>query len=656
MAPLIELRSLTRTFSVGDDVVSALKSVDLRIERGEFVALVGASGSGKSTLLSILGCLDSVSSGNYFFDGTDVNNLQDSRLAELRRRQFGFVFQRYHLLDALTAVENVEVPAIYNGFSKSERHQRARSLLSELGLKDRFNHRPNELSGGQQQRVSIARALMNGGQIILADEPTGALDSASGRQVLEIMRGLHQRGHTIILVTHDDAVAKHASRIVELKDGSIVADYLTASSSDAGADVGKGVSSPSISGSAPSGGLKAALSRAAASFKIALTSVVSHKLRSILTLFGIVVGIVSVIAVVGLGEGGQKAVLEQINSLEPNTISIFPGSGFGDRNASSVDTLSPQDAEALGAQSYVDKVSPLVRDDGKVSYRNIQIDGLISGVTNDFFELSQRKIRLGSRFTSSNSDVPLQEVVIDNNARDALFGDGHNPVGETLVLKERPFVIVGVISELSGSLGDDRRPQFYVPYASSFVRISGTPRLSEIVVRVNSEINAVDAESAMAALLEKRHGTRDFFTFNSDKIRRTIEKTTQMFSILVVSIAAIALLVGGVGVMNIMLVSVAERTGEIGLRLAVGARQSDIRQQFVTEALVITGVGSAAGVALSYCLEALASLVEMPIPLTISPKSVAVGCVMALSIGIIFGFFPARRASKINPVEALAKA
>ncbi|HLB29898.1 MAG TPA: ABC transporter ATP-binding protein, partial [Gammaproteobacteria bacterium] len=223
--PLIELRNISRTFVTGGGVeVRALRGVNLKIYPGEFLAVMGQSGSGKTTLMNILGCLDRPTGGTYLFAGRDIESFDADGLAWLRREAFGFIFQSYNLLATATAEENVEIPAIYAGLSARDRAIRAEALLSGLGLGDRLDHRPSQLSGGQQQRVSIARALMNGGNVILADEPTGALDSQSGIEVIALLEDLARQGHTVILITHDAEVAAHADRIVEFFDGKIIND------------------------------------------------------------------------------------------------------------------------------------------------------------------------------------------------------------------------------------------------------------------------------------------------------------------------------------------------------------------------------------------------------------------------------------------------
>ncbi len=218
---LISIRNLNKTYMMGLEKVEALKSVSLEIEKNEYVALMGPSGSGKSTLMNLLGCLDSPTAGEYWLNGIEVSTMDDSELAEVRNRQIGFVFQTFNLLPRLSALENVALPLVYAGISKAERLEKARAVLESVGLGDRITHRPNELSGGQRQRVAVARALVNDPAIILADEPTGNLDSKTSYEIMGLFEQIHQAGNTVILVTHEHDIALHAHRIVRMRDGLV---------------------------------------------------------------------------------------------------------------------------------------------------------------------------------------------------------------------------------------------------------------------------------------------------------------------------------------------------------------------------------------------------------------------------------------------------
>ncbi|MDQ0997826.1 macrolide transport system ATP-binding/permease protein [Phyllobacterium ifriqiyense] len=645
---LLEVKQLSRIFAAGSEEVIALDNIDLTIEAGEFVAIVGASGSGKSTLMNILGCLDQPSKGSYIMAGRETSDLTKDELAELRREHFGFIFQRYHLMPDLGAIGNVEIPAVYSGAPKGQRRSRAIAILERLGLGDRMDHRPNQLSGGQQQRVSIARALMNGGEIILADEPTGALDSKSGENVLDILKELHAAGHTIIIVTHDMDVAGHADRIIEIKDGAILADQRKP-------DRPVSTTAKLTQQPASAGWLSGFMRRLMEALPMALRSMIAHRTRTALTMLGIIVGIAAVVAVVGLGEGGQRMVLNEINGLGASTISIFPGKDWGDENAAKIKSLVIADAEALSSQPYVDSVTPSVSATGKAQFGNVSVDATINGVGDNYFRVVQRKIVQGSFFDARSQAMGLQQVVIDDNTKQALFKNVANPVGQVIVVAQVPVVVIGVAAKTTGGMGEDKRLQIYMPYTSLFTRISGAGSLSEITLRVSDNVDTQAAEKAIVALLERRHGTKDFFIFNSDQMRKTIENTTKILSLLMSSIAAIALVVGGIGVMNIMLVSVTERTKEIGLRMAVGARQIDIMLQFLIEASAVTVTGAIIGVGLALAIGAVFAPIGSSFPMIVSVNAIMVACITAVIVGLTFGFLPARKAARLNPIDALAR-
>jgi len=224
MANIIKIRNIIRDFELGQEIVHVLKDIDLDIEKGEYVAIMGPSGSGKSTLMNILGCLDTPTAGTYILNGEDVSQMSDDELAEIRNKEIGFVFQTFNLLPRTTALDNVALPMVYAGASKKDRAERAKQVLVDVGLEDRMDHRPNQLSGGQRQRVAVGRALVNKPSIILADEPTGNLDTKTGVEIMNLFEDIHKAGNTIIVVTHEEEIASHADRIIRLRDGMIESD------------------------------------------------------------------------------------------------------------------------------------------------------------------------------------------------------------------------------------------------------------------------------------------------------------------------------------------------------------------------------------------------------------------------------------------------
>jgi len=646
-APIISIKGLIRRFQAGPETVAVLRGVDLDIHRGEMVAIIGQSGSGKSTLMNILGCLDRASEGSYRFAGKDVSRLDADELAALRREHFGFIFQRYQLLPDLDAVENVEVPAVYAGMDATSRRKRATALLTRLGLGERLDHRPNALSGGQQQRVSVARALMNGGEVILADEPTGALDSHSGKELMALLKELHADGHTIIIVTHDPQIAAQADRVIEIADGEIIADR-------------HNVAPRRIENVET--GMKAAVSwrrgvdRTGEALRMALRAMGAHKLRTFLTMLGIIIGIASVVAVVALGQGSQQAVLENISSIGTNTINVYPGSGFGDMRSGRVRTLRPTDADALAEQDYADSVTPQVSANATALYRNTASNASVTGVGADYFQVNGRTFTAGSGFGADSIANMAQEAVIDQNAVDAIFSNGEDPIGEVIMLGKVPVRVIGVVETSTGFGPGGNNANVYVPYTSAMSRILGQSWLNSIAVRVADDYDTAQAEAEITELLTRLHGgTEDFFLQNTDTIRETIQSTTATLTILISTIAVISLVVGGIGVMNIMLVSVSERTKEIGIRMAVGARRSDIMRQFLIEAILVCFAGGAAGVALSFALGQGLTAIVSGARLAYSTESIVLAIISASVIGVVFGFMPARSAARLDPVEALAR-
>lgn len=589
MKKLIELKGVSRTYGNGDQTRTVLKNVDLTIVAGEMVAIIGASGSGKSTLMNIMGCLDVPNRGDYYIDGQNAACLSPDELARVRREHIGFIFQRYHLIPDLSALGNVEIPAIYANSERDSRRQRATALLGRLGLEGREHHKPCELSGGQQQRVSIARALINGGKIILADEPTGALDSQSGQEVLAILNELNRRGHTVVMVTHDMKVARHAKRIIELCDGEIIAD--------SGGCVSATETLPKTNRIRQSY-WKTLLDRTRESMQMALKAMKTHRLRTTLTMIGIVFGIASVVTVVALGEGARQETLEEIKSLGTNVVSIYPGQDLFDDSIESIRTLVPADANALAKQGFIDSVSPEVSASDNIRFLGKSAIASINGVGREHFRVKGIELLQGTTFRDDRN--ALQEVIIDENTRKAIFDNtGLQALGQIVFLGSVPARVVGIAKSNNRSDASNRIT-VWMPYSTVMYRIVGKPVLTGISVRLKDNVDNEAAISAISQLLTRRHGIKDFQLYNFEQIRKSIEHTSMTFSILILMVACISLMIGSIGVMNIMLISVTERTHEIGVRMAVGARRSDIMQQFIIEAVLVCLIGGALGIALSY--------------------------------------------------------
>ncbi|MFN0692642.1 MacB family efflux pump subunit [Escherichia coli] len=644
MKKLIELKGVSRTYGNGDQTRTVLKNVDLTIVAGEMVAIIGASGSGKSTLMNIMGCLDVPNRGDYYIDGQNAACLSPDELARVRREHIGFIFQRYHLIPDLSALGNVEIPAIYANSERDSRRQRATALLGRLGLEGREHHKPCELSGGQQQRVSIARALINGGKIILADEPTGALDSQSGQEVLAILNELNRRGHTVVMVTHDMKVARHAKRIIELCDGEIIAD--------SGGCVSATETLPKTNRIRQSY-WKTLLDRTRESMQMALKAMKTHRLRTTLTMIGIVFGIASVVTVVALGEGARQETLEEIKSLGTNVVSIYPGQDLFDDSIESIRTLVPAAANALAKQGFIDSVSPEVSASDNIRFLGKSAIASINGVGREHFRVKGIELLQGTTFRDDRN--ALQEVIIDENTRKAIFDNtGLQALGQIVFLGSVPARVVGIAKSNNRSDASNRIT-VWMPYSTVMYRIVGKPVLTGISVRLKDNVDNEAAISAISQLLTRRHGIKDFQLYNFEQIRKSIEHTSMTFSILILMVACISLMIGSIGVMNIMLISVTERTHEIGVRMAVGARRSDIMQQFIIEAVLVCLIGGALGIALSYITGALFNALADGIFAAIYSWQAAVAAFFCSTlIGIIFGYLPARKAARMDPVISLA--
>jgi len=639
--PLLELKNIQRFYPNGDSVVRALDDISLTIWPGEFVAIIGQSGSGKSTLMNLIGCLDKANIGSYRVLDQDVAGLDADQLAALRRETFGFVFQRYNLLNNASAAENVEIPALYAGLSKAERHSRALQLLEQLGLANRGDHKPMQLSGGQQQRVAIARALMNDPPVILADEPTGALDSQSGKEVMALLRDLHREGRTILLITHDEKVAAHAQRIITLRDGKIVGDGVENRS-------GRPLSPPQHRGIG-SAGVVAELLEAA---KTAMRSLHANLFRTALTLLGIVIGVAAVVTMLAVGQGSQEKVLDQMRAMGTNILSIRPGAP-GLRGSSDVATLIPADADAIAELVNVEWTSPERNTRLTVRYGNIDYATSVQGVAPSMTAVREWAVADGDFFDERDMRRYAPVIVLGQTVRQILFPDGGDPLGRYVMVGNIPFEVVGVMeAKGADAQGSDRDDVVFVPLTTGLIRLFGQNYLGGITVKVRDVEQIDSTQQAISDLLISRHQVEDFRIRNMASILATATETQNTFTLMLGIVAAISLLVGGIGVMNIMLVSVTERTREIGIRIATGARRRDILLQFNTEAAVVCTLGGLMGVLLGFAAGCGLRYFDMAVIFSPLPAILAFSC--AFGTGLLFGYLPARKAAGLDPVVALA--
>ncbi len=636
--PLLSLRQVCRYYDAGDTQVRALHNVSLDIHSGEFVAIMGQSGSGKSTLMNILGCLDKPTAGEYRVSGHSVGQLDADELSALRLKTFGFVFQRYQLLSSYTAQENVALPAIYSGQNREQRLAKANALLQQLGLEERTEHRPGELSGGQQQRVSIARALVNGAEVILADEPTGALDSKSGQQVLALLKELNQQGVTVILITHEAEVAEHARRIIHIKDGEILSDDGEQAAAQTPLPQRPVTVFPNIS--------------IIESVRIAMTALHANLFRTLLTLLGIIIGVSSVVVMLAIGEGSKQEVLKGIEAMGTNMLLIRPG-GAGIRSSGDNASLSVEDAEALRQIPHVLGVAP--ERNSRVTLRtgNQDYDGRIRGTSPDYPVVKDWSMAQGVFFTEEDMDSYAPVMVIGQTVAEQLFPDNQDPIGAYVFLSNSLYQVIGVLEAKGATAGGaDMDEEVIIPLTTGMARIFGRNYLHMITVKVDDPDRVDEVQDAVTALLAQRHGSEDFMVRNTASLLEAIGKTADTMTWLLASVAAISLLVGGIGVMNIMLVSVSERRREIGLRIATGAKPGDILRQFSIEALVVCSLGGIIGVALGIAAGLTIQYSGTAVHITPPPALLAFSS--ALLVGLIFGHAPARKAAALDPIQALS--
>ena len=643
--PLIELSDISRSFRNGEIETRVLQGIDLKIYAGEFIAIMGASGSGKSTLMNILGCLDRPSSGVYRFMGEDVAGFSSDELARVRRETFGFVFQSYNLISGASARDNVEVPAVYSGMARDQRHQRAEELLSALGLAERIHHRPSQLSGGQQQRVSIARALMNGGRIVLADEPTGALDTKTGAEVMKLLHELSAAGHTIILITHEREIAEQAQRIIEIRDGRVVAG--------ADPDTDPGPRLPT--GPEPDFALHidhtSLLSDVVEATRTALRALRANLFRASLTLLGIVIGVASVIAMLAIGDGAKQKVVEQISAMGTNLLTVRPGAP-NTRGRDAPATLVIEDVHAIAELPNV--LASVPEQGGTITVRagNIDHRTSVNGTSADYIVARNWEPAAGTFFRVEDEARYATVAVLGRTVANALFPDGDG-IGEFVLVNNIPFQVVGVMTPKGATpWGQDQDDIVFVPYTTGSLRLTGQRFLRNVTVAVEDVARIDDTQAQVQSVLLARHGVEDFQIRNMASIIDTVSETQNTLTLLLGTVAAISLLVGGIGVMNIMLVSVTERTREIGIRMATGARMKNILQQFLIEALVVSALGGVIGVALGLASAALIERFGTAVQYSLAPVVAAFSC--AFLTGLIFGYLPARKAARLDPVAALA--
>jgi macrolide transport system ATP-binding/permease protein len=651
---MIELKDIHKTYLMGKVQVKALDGVSLKIEAGEFVAIMGPSGSGKSTLMHIIGLLDRPDKGSYVLEGKELTGFKDEDLSAIRNRLVGFIFQQFHLLPRMSALENAELPLVYAG--KQHLKEKAQEEIKLVGLADRMNHKPNELSGGQQQRVAIARALVNDPLVILADEPTGNLDSKSKVEIVNILKQLNEQGKTIIVVTHEQEIASQAKRIIFIRDGKIISDERTSSSKA----VKQASHDEQINQILCSHCNIAGRAKFFDYFKQAGFALFSHKMRSVLSILGILIGVAAVIAMLALGEGARLSIETQLASLGSNLLIVRPGSSrlHGvSLEAGTVTRFTFQDVEAIKKQDDLIKhVSPSVTGRGQIVYANNNWNTQVEGVDVDYAQMRASVPVVGRFFTPQEVKVREKVAILGVTVVKALFGDS-NPVGEEIKINLINFKVIGILPAKGAAGFHDQDDTILVPVTTAMYRLLGKEYIDTIYAEAQGPSKAEAAQDAIKNVIIREHHLRkdeedSFQIRNMSDIKNALESTTKTMSLLLGAIAAISLVVGGIGIMNIMLVSVTERTREIGLRKAIGANNRDIMVQFLIEAVLLSLIGGAGGILLGSGASTLITYFAKW-AVKISFFSVALATIFSFVVGVVFGLWPAKQASRLDPIEAL---
>ena len=652
---MIHAENINKSYALGSQNVQVLYDLSFQIQAGEFVAIMGSSGSGKSTLMNILGCLDVTDSGLYSFQNTDIASLNENERAFFRAQIIGFVFQQFHLLPKLTALENVLMPRIYAA-EDPEIVNKAKERLETVGLGSRMHHKPTELSGGEQQRVSIARALLHQHKLLLADEPTGNLDSKSEASIIEYFKTLHQKGTTIVVVTHDQSVAKQADRILHLRDGKLIEDsqnHSPNSTTEAHFSFDNKIEASGILLR-----LKSLSSHLSIYAKEALNGIFSRKLRSFLSVLGILIGIASVIAVVCVGMGAQAQTESQLSSLGSNVLSISPGSTRrgGETRSGNAIRFDDKDMYWLATIPEIKAASALVYGGGKAIFKNKNWDTRVIGTHSSYATMRDYVPDKGRFFTKQEVGTRQKVAVIGTQVAEELFGD-INPVGLEIKINRSSFQVIGVLAQKSSSGWDNPNNQIILPITTAMYRLLGRRYYNSINVEIDKDSDLFGVEEKIKNLLLDKHNIRldrdeAIRVFNLNEFKDMITGVVRNISFFLYFSSFIALLVGGIGIMNIMLVSVTERTKEIGIRKAMGARASQIKEQFLMESVVLTLTGGFLGVLCGIGIAVLISSIA-GWAIKISWTAIVVVTVISIAIGIIFGLWPAVKASKLHPVQAL---
>ncbi|MDA9950956.1 ATP-binding cassette domain-containing protein [Oligoflexaceae bacterium] len=662
---LFSLQNLEADYAIESRRIKILNGISFKVESGEFLAIEGPSGSGKSTLLHILAGLKNRSAGFLDFLGQSMPN-EENELASLRNRYFGFVFQDFHLIPHYSVLENVLLPSLYNSDKSQDYRNRAANLLDDLGLNGLGNRKPTQLSGGQQQRVAIARALLLSPRVIFADEPTGALDSETASEVMQLLTKLNADGHTIIIVTHDRKIAEQCSRRIHLSDGNIVSDTICND---------KKVEHVKPTGHSPLTDRAQDLRGYRAIFVTALQSLLRYKMRSILSVLGLCIGIMSLLIMMTIGEFTKNKILESYKDLGANQLNV---SGYSNwRHDSSKDGLKytkflefnfNRDILPLyKVFKEIKLIAPFIRSWNNKAQFGGEVANEISliGTTPEYFTIEKRTAISGKLMNHHHLLLRQNICHIGMKVAKSVFKKT-DPIGQTLYLtaddRQFPCRVSAVLSK-RGSKSDWFDPDNMVVLPLSYLKLflsTWSARIQNFKIESKQNADLDKLSRGLKNYFFSKYGKSINFHINSDDLLlANLKKFILFFNILLLVIAAVTLGAGGASITNLMLISLAERVREIGIRKAYGATPRILVLQLLTEGLIISFISGVLGIAFGFCLYQFGLYMasefsdKIKYEVVIYQDAFIISVISILVIGLLSSFFPAAKAQKIETVDAL---